>query len=301
MSIVNWIIDFLSDRYQRVKLSEGCLSEWGVVPSGVPQGTKLGPWLFIIVINDLTVHGAKLWKYVDDTTVSEVVEKGQVSSAQQLVNSVVNWSICNRFQINSDKCKELRISFAKNRAVLPALEVDGQALKVVDSTKLLGLTISSDLTWNAHVLDVVKKAAKRLYFLKQLKRANVPKDDLVRFYCACIRSVLDYAIQVFHSSLPEYLVNDLERVQKRAISIICPNLSYSDALLSLNLDSLEIHHEQLCHSLFRSIEENNTHRLHRLLPPVNKSKYSLRNAKKYKVKLKTNRAQNSFFNSHCRK
>ena len=53
--IINWIIDFLSNLSQRIKLSEGCYSEWGSVPSGVPQGTKLSPWLFRVLINDLDV------------------------------------------------------------------------------------------------------------------------------------------------------------------------------------------------------------------------------------------------------
>ena len=74
-SIVHWIIDFLSNRSQRIKLGDGYVSEWESVPSGVPQGTKLGPWLFLIMINDHVVESARLWPYVDDTTISKTVAK----------------------------------------------------------------------------------------------------------------------------------------------------------------------------------------------------------------------------------
>ena len=182
--IINWIIDFLSNRSQRIKLSEGCYSEWGSVPSEVPQGTKLGPWLFLVLINDLDVDNlANVWKYVDDTTASEVVVKGNRSHAQEIADKVAEWSTQKRVKLNSDKCKELRISFAKDEPQFASIVVDDKELERT-SARLLGLIISSNLTWNEHISDVIKKASKRLYFLVQLKRSRVPRQDMSTFYTA---------------------------------------------------------------------------------------------------------------------
>ena len=106
------------------------------MPSGVPQGTKLGPSLFVIIINDLSILNALLWKYVDDTTVSEIIPKGQSTSAQEYVDSVADWTIDNRFQLNIDKCKEIRFSFSTNNADLPPLFINSQELEVVQNAKL---------------------------------------------------------------------------------------------------------------------------------------------------------------------
>ncbi len=76
-----WVVDFLMNRLQRVKLSNA-YSDWESVPSGVPQGTKLRPWLFLLMINDLWLDGIDTWKYVDDTSTSEIIQKGTVSNIQ---------------------------------------------------------------------------------------------------------------------------------------------------------------------------------------------------------------------------
>ena len=125
------------------------------------------------MINDLDTN-AQQWKYVDDTTVSEVVVKGGESHVQAIANRVIEWSHENRVQLNADKCKELSISFAKEQRVFDPIIIEGKEVELVTSTKLLGLTIANDLSWNDHVTEITKKASKRLYFLTQLKRAGVP-------------------------------------------------------------------------------------------------------------------------------
>ena len=90
------------------------------------------------------------------------------------------------------------ISFTKSQQEFEPILINGDALEVVDSVKLLSLNISSDLTWNIHINEILKKASKRLYFLLQLKRAKVTRTDLGLFYSSCIRSIMDYAVPAYH-------------------------------------------------------------------------------------------------------
>ena len=114
------------------------------------------------------------------------------------------------FQLNSGKCKELRINFTKDPCRDEPVKVNDKHFEVVTSAKILGMTITDDLKWNVHVANILLKASKRLYLLKQLKRANVDTNSLNKFYCACIRSVLEYACQAFHSGLPNYLSKEIK-------------------------------------------------------------------------------------------
>ena len=76
-------------------------------------------------------------------------------------------------------------------------------------------------------------------------------------------------------SLPKYLMQELERIQKRAMSIICPGVSYHEALVIMNFKELATHHDEICESLFHTIANDNNHRLYKLLPSRYESTYSL--------------------------
>lgn len=293
--ITNWILDFLTSRFQRVKLSREHLSDWGAVPSGVPQGTKLGPWLFILMINDLKLPGFDLWKYIDDTTISEVVPKYCSSTIQRAATDVEDWSADNKFQLNVSKCKELTFQFTKHQQGFPTTTINNDPLDLVNHAKILGLTISNDLKWNEHISNIVKKANKRLYFIIQLKRAKVPVAEIIRFYSTCVRPVLEYSCEVFHFSLPKYLSNAIERVQKRVISIVLPGIPYEEGLTSAGLCSLSERREKACFKLFRKIVSNPEHKLSDLLPSRAKITYNLRKSRTFnQFKVKTNRFKNSF-------
>ena len=91
-SIINWVRDFLTDSQQRVKLASDCFSEWSTVPAEVPKETKLGSWLYLLMINDLKVTETDLWKYVDNTTLAEALPKVSevVTSNPQLMKFTIS-------------------------------------------------------------------------------------------------------------------------------------------------------------------------------------------------------------------
>jgi hypothetical protein len=111
----------------------------------VPQGTKLGPWLFILMINNLYPQSVERWKFVDDTTISETVSKNSASNIQTAVDYVQNWSYDNRLKFNELKCKELVIDFSRAVNTFQRIIVNGNELELVSHAKILGLVISDDL------------------------------------------------------------------------------------------------------------------------------------------------------------
>jgi hypothetical protein len=113
-SLINWVIDFLVQDMQRVKLGH-VLSDLEFVNGGVPQGTILGPLLFLTMVNDLAVTHNNRWKYVDDTSLSETIIKGKQSHLQTVIDDIEKWCTENDMVLNHAKCKELVISFAQTQ------------------------------------------------------------------------------------------------------------------------------------------------------------------------------------------
>ena len=120
----------------------------------------------------------------------------------------------------------------------PPIISDILVFEQVSTAKILGVTFRQDLKWNSHINNTTAKVAKRFWLLRELWRGGVSCNNLVLFHCSAIISVLEYSCMVFHRSLPLYLTEDLERIQKRAMRIILPDYKYPDALKIANIDTL---------------------------------------------------------------
>ena len=199
--------------------------------------------------------------------VSEIILPSRTSHLQEAVDYINIWSQENRLELNPSKCKEILTCFKRIPTPYAQLNVNALSFERTPSARILGMTLRNDFKWNDHVEVITTKTSKRLYLLKQLKGAGINHEDLVLFYCNVIKSTLEYSCQLFHQSLPNYLSDEIERIQRRALRIIYPSLKYRDALAKANITTLLFRRELLSRRLFSDIANNKDHKLAELLPP----------------------------------
>ena len=236
-NLTAWIKDWLIGRKQRVLLN-GKGSEWLPVTSGVPQGSVLGPILFIIYINDLEAGViSSISKFADDTKVGgKALTTKDCEILQQDLNKITQWSEKWQMSFNVDKCKVMHVG---SRNPNFNYKMQGKPLQVVQEESDLGVTISSDLKHTRHCKTACKKANTMLGFIARNFEYKTP-EVMLSLYNSMVRPHLEYAVQFWS---PNYRkdIESLERVQRRATRMI-PSLRalpYEERLKRLNLFSLE--------------------------------------------------------------
>ena len=235
-----------------------------------------------------------IYKYVDDSTPFEILPCNSPSTLQHSIDAIQRWSKDNDMRLNARKTHEMTICFKQNPPKFDPISIDKVPLQSVDSAKLVGVTLQSDLKWDENTDNILKKAQKRLYFLKRLKQAGAGKIDLLRFYTGIIRPVCEYAAPAWATSLTQSQKDKLESIQKRAFYIISPGVTYSENLQSLNQTTLEQRREKICKDFFSKIQIP-TDKIYDILPEQRQVDYNFRTKSKYNIpKCKTSRFKKSF-------
>jgi hypothetical protein len=239
--LLKWIECFLSNRKQRVVMGD-CVTDWSDVLSGVPQGSVLGPLLFLIFINDLPkglINVCRL--YADDNKIIAPISSQSDSKVFHDINLLDEWSVKWKLGLNFEKCKIMH--FGSNNKEYPYfMKNNNELMKIEKSTleKDIGVYISSDLKWAKQVKYAAGKANSMLSLLNNTFKYK-DKVLMKTLYCTYVRPNLEFAIQAW-SPFYNKDINELEKVQRRATKMIpeLRHLDYENRLKALDLTTLEV-------------------------------------------------------------
>ena len=235
--IGDWVNDFLTDRTQLVRVN-GDSSDPVSVLSGIPQGSVLGPILFVIFINDLPdVVNSTMYLFADDTKLMKEIQSPQdVVVLQNDVSEMDCWSKTWLIKFNLDKCHVL--TFGKPKSSANIYRLGNHILQRVQMENDLGVSVDSNLSFENHMATKISKANQIVGLIRR-SFAFLDADLFKRLYIAFVRPHLEYAHPVWSPHLKKYISN-IERVQRRATKLIdgFKNLEYQERLLRLNLPTL---------------------------------------------------------------
>ena len=236
-NISAWIEDFLRDRKQRVIVNRS-KSSWLKVSSGVPQGSVLGPVLFLLYINDLpAVISSSCKIFADDTKVyHQVLSLGDHDILQGDLENLAKWSKEWLLAFNEDKCKVLNVG---KRNLKYNYTMNNKSLEKVTEEKDLGVIVTDSLTFSKHIGKIAAKANSILGMIKRTF-SYFSKESLLTLYKSYVRPHLEFCVQAWSPFLKKDIII-LEKVQRRATKLLAgiTNLSYEERLRILQLTTLE--------------------------------------------------------------
>lgn len=237
--IISWIKAYLENRVQRVRVNS-CFSSWAKVESGIPQGSILGPLLFIIYINELPNicdSGSKLYLYADDAKIyKQIFNRQDRDNLQCDLNKLNSWADNWLLKLNIVKCK--KISFGRHIEGTEHYNIDNVDLENVESIKDLGVIYDPYLKFDLHMSEKINKAYSILGIIKRNFK-YLDKDSFLVMYKSLVRSHLEYANCIWSPHTVQYKKN-VEKVQMRATKLLpaIKHMSYIDRLKHLNLPTL---------------------------------------------------------------
>ena len=235
---LSWFNTYLTNRKQQVAINN-CKSDFKQISYGVPQGSILGPLLFLLFINDLPLYTSNVFTdlYADDTTLYDVQDSMEQigNTLQSSLNNLQIWCRSNGMILNSSKTKVMLVTTYQKRQRLTNDQFDltynKESLNMISNDKILGVFVDNNLTWSNHIKHLTKKIASIIWLLSKIKKF-LSQAHRVHFYKSYIQPHIDFCNIVWGSSSE---VNKLKifRLQKRACKVIL-DYNVDDSIEAMN-------------------------------------------------------------------